>query len=102
MNHQEALELLERELAKVRPLSHADLAQRIGGSVTRECAGADGAIYQIEMDFLWDDKPGGNIRVMASIDDGGWRALAPLTRSFIKRADGSFVDEEARQPRRQP
>jgi len=30
---------------------------------------------------------------MASIDDGGWRAFAPLTRSFIKRADGSFVDE---------
>jgi hypothetical protein len=93
MNDQEALGLLERELAKFRPLSHADLAQRIGGSLTSECAGAGGAIYQIEMDVLWDDRPGGDIRVMASIDNGGWRALAPLTRSFIKRADGSFVDE---------
>jgi hypothetical protein len=93
MNDQEALELLERELAAFRELPYSDLAQRIGGSLTSECVGAAGAIYQIEIQVLWDDRPGGNVRVMGSIDDGGWRAFAPLTRSFIRRADGSFAGE---------
>jgi hypothetical protein len=31
--------------------------------------------------------------VLGSIDDGGWRAFAPLTRSFIKSPDGTFVGE---------
>jgi hypothetical protein len=94
MNVQEALELLERELATFRPLSYAELAQRVDGSaVTYERPGPGGGQYQIEIQFLWDDRPGGNIRVMASIDDGGWRAFVPLNRSFIKRADGSFADE---------
>jgi hypothetical protein len=30
---------------------------------------------------------------MGSIDDGGWRAFVPISRSFIKSADGSFVGE---------
>jgi hypothetical protein len=93
MNDREAIDLLERELAEFRQLSHAELAQRISDTLTSECVGAAGAIYQIEIQILWDDRPGGNVRVMASIDDGGWRAFAPLTRSFIKRADGSFVGE---------
>jgi hypothetical protein len=28
-----------------------------------------------------------------SIDDSRWRAVVPLTRSFITRADGSFAAE---------
>ena len=32
--------------------------------------------------------------VIGSIDDGGWRtSFSPLTRSFIKPADESFVGE---------
>jgi hypothetical protein len=30
---------------------------------------------------------------MAAVDDGGWWAFKPLTRDFIKRPDGTFVDE---------
>ena len=33
------------------------------------------------------------LRVMGSIDDGGWRAFVPLTQSFIMACDGSLVDE---------
>jgi hypothetical protein len=34
-----------------------------------------------------------NIRVLASIDDGGTRAFHPVTCDFIKAPDGSFVGE---------
>ena len=53
-----------------------------------------GREYQTEVNVLWDDRPGGNIRVIGSIDDGGLRAFAPLTDSFIKAPDGSFVGED--------
>jgi hypothetical protein len=52
-----------------------------------------GTWYQGEVQVMWDDKPDGAIRVMASIDDGGCRAFVPLTDDFILAPDGTFVDE---------
>ena len=49
--------------------------------------------YQLELVCAWDSQPWGNVRVMANIDDGGFRAFAPLGRDFIKRSDETFVDE---------
>ncbi len=94
MNNEEALQLLEEELATFRDQPYDDLVRRISsGSLDYERAAASAAKYQVEVQFFWDDRPGGNIRVMGSIDDGGWRAFLPLSRSFIKSADGSFVGE---------
>ena len=43
---------------------------------------------------LWDD-PGEhrNLRVMVSVDDGGWRSFAPLSDDFIVAPDGTFIGE---------
>ena len=70
-----------------------------------ECAcpsGPNGAAYQIEINFFWDGKQGGDVRVMGSIDESPHRSLwgfipiyvSAVTDSFIMRPDGSFVDEE--------
>src|SRR5438874_858878 len=48
---------------------------------------------RVEVEALWDDRPDGNVRVMGSIDDGGWRAFVPLTESFVMACDGSLVGE---------
>jgi hypothetical protein len=50
-------------------------------------------MYQVEIQFVWDDRAGGNVRVLGSIDDGGWHAWVPVSRSFLKSSDESFVDE---------
>ena len=52
-----------------------------------------GVRYQLELDAVWDRDEGGPVRVMAAIDDAGWRAFLPLTDDFIKAPDGSFVGE---------
>ena len=94
MNNDEALRVLEEELAIFRDEPYDDLVRRIStGSLDCERSAASGAKYQVEVQFFWDDRPGGNIRVIGSIDDGGWRAFLPLSRSFIKAGDGSFVGE---------
>ena len=40
-----------------------------------EMRGPSGATYQVEVQLFWDDQPNGELRVMGSIDDGGWRAF---------------------------
>jgi hypothetical protein len=83
MNKTEALSLLEGELGKLRLESYTDLVGRIKtGALTETRQGDSGNDYQLE--FIWDDRPDGNVRVLGSIDDGGWRAFVPITLSFIK------------------
>ena len=95
MNSAEALGLLDAALGRLRPLSYEDLAQRVDAEPEiAEAQGQSGALYQIELSVMWDDRARGNIRVMGSVDDGRWRAFMPLTRSFIKAPDGTFVGEE--------
>jgi hypothetical protein len=90
----EALSLLEEELGKLRRESYNDLVGRIKtGALTETRQGDSGTEYQLEFTFTWDDRPGGNVRVLGSIDDGRWRAFVPITRSFIKSPDNTFVDE---------
>jgi hypothetical protein len=94
MNKEEAAQLLEHELANLRSESYADLVRRIPERLLAfERSTVSGTTYQVEIQFLWDDRPGDDVRVMGSIDDGGLRAFLPLSRSFIKSADGSFVGE---------
>ena len=45
--------------------------------------GVSGARYQLEILYRWDSRPGGAVRLMGSIDDGGRSALAPLTKSVL-------------------
>jgi hypothetical protein len=44
-----------------------------------EVRGRSGTEYQVEIEAVWDSEPGGDIRVLGSIDDGRWRACCPLT-----------------------
>lgn len=94
MNNREAREILAAEIATFRPKSYAELQAFINAEPNCcEQIGRTGAEYQIEIQVYWDDKPGGDIRVSGGIDDGGWRAFLPLTDSFIKRSDNTFVGE---------
>lgn len=70
--------LLDRELAHLRGLGWCALAARLG-SETKEITGPDGSAYQVESIVAWDAAPGGRLRLIVAIDDGGRRAFKPLT-----------------------
>jgi hypothetical protein len=94
MKNEEAFALLDLELAKFRDESYAVLVTHMSGdSVDYERTAPSGTKYQVEIQFFWDNRTGGNVRVRGAIDDGGWRAFMPLIRDFIKAPDGSFVGE---------
>jgi hypothetical protein len=93
MNKVEALSVLQGQLRPWREQSWAQLREVVSQSHRFEVIGESGTWYQGEVQVVWDDKPDGAIRVMGSIDDGGWRAFVPLTEDFILAPDETFVDE---------
>ena len=86
MDRQEALALLTTELDKYRGLTYDQLVERVGDEDFPDVVGPSGVQYQLEIQVVWDDQPGGTVRVLGSIDDGGWRAFVPLCDSVLKSA----------------
>ena len=88
------MSIAEAELRELRQATYAELVERLLDTQEGlERLGAEGTRYAIELQAVWDDKPNGNLRVIASIDDGGWRSLIPLSADFIRAPEGSFVGE---------
>ena len=92
-SREEARALLAAHLAGYRPYPYSRLAELIGSVETADASGADGAKYQLEVEFFWDDKKEGDIRVLGAIDGGSISEFTPMTEAFIKAPDGSFVGE---------
>lgn len=64
--------------------SHIDQQKRV------EFRAASATWYQATVQAMWDDRPGGAIRVFVSIDDGGRSAFRPMTTSLlIERRDAA-------------
>lgn len=93
MDNNEAKILLQKTLGQFRQYSFNELQALIGKVFTFQVDGESGAQYQIEVEAAWDGKPGHDIMVLRTIDDGGWRASSLLSDSFIIRPNGTFVDE---------
>lgn len=94
MNKLEAREIAEARAEELRHLSWTELRDRyLNNPETVETVGAMGVTYQVETQAWWDGKEGGDLRILVSVDDGGWRTLRPLSEDFIIAPDGSFVGE---------
>lgn len=90
----EAGRLAESILESLRRESYQALVNRyLDSPEHREVVGESGKRYQVEVEAFWDSGQPGDLRVRVAIDDGGWRALSPLTSDFIIATDGSFVGE---------
>jgi hypothetical protein len=93
MNKDAAYVLIDAELRRLFELPYSELVKMIGKPDTKQVVGEDGSSYQVEIEAIWDIARAEDVRVIVAVDDGGWRALVPLTQDFVMRPDGSFVDE---------
>lgn len=91
MNKDEAKAILSNQLKSFTTRSYSELAAFIDKPVNVEIAGPSGTKYGIEINVFFDSKPGGDLRVIGSIDDGGWRAFVPLSDALIMKPDGDLV-----------
>jgi hypothetical protein len=83
MDKSEASKLLNEQLARFGSYSEVLPLVESQGIETLELRGGSGATYQIEIQFFWDDKQSRRVRVVGSIDDGGFRAFFPLTQTLL-------------------
>ena len=94
MNRDEARSILRARVAELRREPYDCLKSNwLGKPDCEQITSHRGVEYQVEIEAFWDDETAGHLRLVALIDDGGWRALAPLADDFIIAADGSFVGE---------
>jgi hypothetical protein len=91
MDRAEAKSILAKELTAFAARPYDKLVASIKQTDVKNIEGESGANYQIEFNLCWDSRPDGDLRIMASIDDGGWRAFLPLTDSLIMKPDGTLV-----------
>jgi len=95
MNKVEAGAILAEQLERYRSKAYAELMTFTGDLEVYEVTGPSGHRYQIEIEVMWDHKPGNDVRVVASIDDGGWSAFCPLSQSFLVPPHGGTLGEAA-------
>jgi hypothetical protein len=89
MDKVEARSILEAFVDELQSHSREDLLGLIANPICIEKKGQSGAVYQIEYEALWDAEPGGDLRVMASIDDGRFlSAFKPLSAGFLVSPQG--------------
>jgi hypothetical protein len=85
MDKSEAQKILREQMARIGNRSHSELTSLVeaGHIELYKIHGERGTVYQVEIQFFWDDQPGNTIRIMGSVDDGGVRAVLPLTDSVL-------------------
>jgi hypothetical protein len=96
MDKEEAQQILDHEIMIYREKTFQQLTALVGSVDIFTLAGSSGVEYQIEVQAFWDHpkKPGENLRVILSIDDGGFlSSLTPMSSDFIMAPDGSFIGE---------
>jgi hypothetical protein len=92
MNDDIGYVLIDAELRSLLDLPYSEIIKLVGNRELKEVVGEDGISYRVELEAIWDIARETDVRVIVSVDDGGWRAIRPLTQDFIMRPDGSFVD----------
>lgn len=93
MDKQEAREILEREIRRLRDCRYDALLKLRVVDARQVMGERTGTLYNIECEAFFDDPKSGNghLRVVVAVDDGSFRAFVPLSESFIIAPDGSFV-----------
>jgi hypothetical protein len=84
MNKVEAKQLLDQFLLKLQTRSYEELKGLLSNPQVEEVESESGVRYQIEYEALWDREADAELRVIASIDDGGLiSSFFPVTSDFI-------------------
>lgn len=83
MSRAEAKAILLRRLVVERRKPYAWHAGKVGETGSEEAVGRSGVTYQLKLIRTWDSRPGADVRVLGSIDDGGWRACCPVAFGFL-------------------
>ena len=90
MNKLEAQSILDQQLSIFAHRPYSELAALVDVPKNISVQSPSGVEYQIELNVFYDSGKGGDLRIFGSIDDGGLRAIVPLTKTLIMKPDGEW------------
>ena len=93
MNTNEAHQLLEAQLEEWRHRSYAELSREVGRWRRFETTAQSGQHYEGHIEVFWRGAAHGPVKVVGSIDDGGWQTFVPLMKDFTVTPDGMILSE---------
>ncbi|MEX2286123.1 MAG: hypothetical protein WD648_03475 [Planctomycetaceae bacterium] len=100
MKLDEKRSILSKHLSKFRAWSYDQLVERIDRDRREhdclesvEGVASDGTEYQMEFNVFWDDKRGGDVRVLGDLTAEPQTYTSDVTDDFIMSPDGRFVGE---------
>ena len=82
MNTDDYKELLKPIMDEYKKFSYLFWKQHLNTVITFEGKSDSGEDYQVEIQPVAEKSVVESIRVLFSIDNGGWRAYSPITDSF--------------------
>jgi hypothetical protein len=89
----EAREIVDREVRRLRSLTYDQLTRYLKPAAF-EVQAPSGRTFQVEIYAHWDDKEGGDLRVLVAVDDSFGSSIFDYKRDgFIIAPDGSFIGE---------
>lgn len=92
MDSQEARAVLTEQLEPYRGMGYKALQRLLAEPDIFEVRGPSGASYRLQIEAVWDDRPGGNLRVFGLLDGvEGLGAYAPLTEEFTIASTGAII-----------
>ena len=93
MDKIEAQKILSDQMMEFKKKSRSDLVNLIGDVWAKQIKGKAPNEYNLEIEVFWDHEPDGDVRIIGSIDDGGFRSsFSPLSDDFIVTPDGKLID----------
>ena len=92
MDFPEARAVLAEQLQPYRGMGYKTLQRLLAEADIFEIRGPSGASSRLQIEAVWDDRPGGNLRVFGLLENGeGLGAHAPLTEEFIIASTGAII-----------
>jgi hypothetical protein len=91
MNKPEAQSILDEQLSLFARQPYAQLVELVNVPKNITVQAPSGTKFQIEFNVFYDSGEQQNLRIIGSIDDGGWRAIMPLTKTLIMKPSGELL-----------
>ena len=92
MDSIEAHTVLSEQLLPYRGEGYTALQRLLAEGDIFEIRGPSGAAYRLQIEAVWDDRPGGTLRVFGLLEDGeGLGAFAPVTGEFTIASTGAII-----------
>lgn len=93
MDRARAAAIAEEYVSRLSARPFVELRALVDEGEQHQEEGIAGRTFTVDVEAFWELSPGGNLRVIVSVDGGGLSAWNPVTRHFVMSPSGALVED---------